>query len=100
MNCHDTPNCPACVDAARTLAKHGVPAHLRNGLRRYVVHGTGTGGLLEAVLSNDLMRAVFNADADSRPALLEIIRWLHNEAPAPCHGSPAKVKAWLQGGSR
>jgi len=52
------------------------------------------GDFLTAVLENNLMEAVGRADDINREHLHTICMFVHNELPANCHGSPAKVLAW------
>jgi len=65
-------------------------------LRSYADSGRPTGGFLRAVLENDLMEAVGRADHSSLVNLADICRYVYNDIPAPCHGSPEKVSEWLQ----
>jgi hypothetical protein len=70
-----------CSECSRLRAKMAkVPEHLRDGLLGFVVHHEGTGGFLEAVLTNDLARAVLNGDPVSRAALVDIVLWLRDVA--------------------
>lgn len=78
-----------------TLRQYRVPDHIHEGLIAYIVEGRVPGSFLAAVLSNDLKNAVAFADDENRCALPQIIRWLYNEAPNPCWGSPEKFGAWL-----
>ena len=73
----------------------GLPEHLRNGFRAYIGKHRPMGGFGMAVLRNDLTEACGRADEINRPILADIVRWLHNEAPAACWGSPEKVRLWL-----
>jgi hypothetical protein len=70
-------------------------AEIKASLDRYADEGVPTGGFLQAVLSNDLMDAFGRADEGNRADLFEICSYVYNEMPAPCHGSPERVKAWL-----
>lgn len=79
----------------RSLAEFGVPEHLRDGLVEYVLTGRPTGGFLTACLRNDFLDAVCRAGSDLNLGHLQAIaKWLYNETPRKCWGSPAKVKAW------
>ena len=62
---------------------------------RYVSDGVPTGGFLQAVLENNLFEAVGRADHSSLANLQAICRYVYNEVPAPCWGSPGKVDAWF-----
>jgi hypothetical protein len=67
-----------------------------DSLRRYAQHHIPTGGFLQAVLENNLMQACGRADEENAIALFQICSYIYNELPAPSHGSPAKVAAWLK----
>ena len=66
-------------------------------LNRYVEHRVPTGGFLTAVLENNLLEAVGRAGHDNIRDLVEIVSHVYNNMPSSCWGSPAKVKAWLEG---
>ena len=68
---------------------------IRDSLDRYAREHTPTGSFLRAVLENDLHAALFKADDDNRAALMNIVRYVYNDLPRACWGSPEKVKAWL-----
>ena len=74
-----------------------LPEHMQSGAQDYVERRYPPGGFLAAVLENDLVGAFGKADKDNAAAMAEWARWLWNEAPSQCWGSPAKVKAWLDG---
>ena len=71
--------------------------HIRGSMKLYIENRVKPGGFLIAVLSNDLMAATARADHINRNNLFDICSFLYNEAPSCCHGSPEKVRAWLQG---
>ena len=75
-----------------------LPEHMRDGVRAYIEKRVPPGGFLTAVLENDLMGACARADDTNIHCLPDFCRFLYNEAPHNCHGSPAKVKAWLREG--
>lgn len=72
-----------------------LPEHMQQGAREYVELRREPGGFLQAVLENDLVGAFGRADADNYVSMHLWARWLFNEAPLDCWGSPAKVAAWL-----
>ena len=72
-----------------------LPHHMRQAARDYVEKGFEPGGFLTAVLENDLTGAALRADDVNARALMAWASWLYNEAPSPCWGSKAKVKAWV-----
>ena len=72
-----------------------IPEHCRDGLREYIKRGRPTGSFLMAVLRNDL-RATFEcADDTNRAVVFDYIKFLYNDAPTWCWGSPAKVERWM-----
>jgi hypothetical protein len=68
---------------------------IKESIDRYVAERVPTGGFLKAVLENDLMEAFGRADEDNRLDLFEICSYIYNNIPNICHGSPEKVKEWL-----
>lgn len=72
-----------------------VPEGLREGLVAYVEKHRHPGGFLEAVLTNDLRKAVDRADVESMAGLKYIVMWLFNRAPSGCWGSREKLEEWL-----
>lgn len=81
-----------------TISYEGLPEHIRGGIKRYIEEKIPPGGFLTAVLSNDLVRSFASADHVNRHMMFDIVKWLYNEAPKNCWGSPERVKAWLNGG--
>lgn len=79
---------------ARTLDDAGVPSHLRAGLIAYVVDGAPTGGFLRACLENNFVDAMCRAIDLDAAALLAVAKWIFNDAPSRCWGSPGVVKTW------
>ena len=72
-----------------------IPPHMMAGLRRYIDDHCPVGDFLTAVLSNDLREACSRADDTNIEIIPVYVAYLYNNAPAPCWGSPARVKAWL-----
>lgn len=68
---------------------------IRASLLAYALDGRETGGFLRACLENDLMEAVCRADENNLADIADIARFIYNELPAPCHGSPGHVQRWL-----
>jgi hypothetical protein len=67
----------------------------QEAIRNYVDDHIAPGSFLIATLENNLMEAVTRADRGNLATLKEIVKFLYNNAPSNCWGSPAKVKAWL-----
>ena len=71
----------------------GVPDSLMPGIKLWVEEGVKPGSFLQAVISNDLARAVQQADWESLPALKPLVDFIHNYLPASCHG-PKALETW------
>lgn len=79
----------------RSLEVHGVPAHLHDGLLAFALDGLQTGGFLRSCLENNFVDAVVKAGADlSLEDLRAVAKWIFNDAPPRCWGSPGVVKTW------
>jgi len=74
-----------------------LPYHSVDSLRGYIEMRSPVGGFLTSVLENDLQWAVIKADEVNAGRLKDYINFLNSQAPSLCWGSPAKVKAWLNG---
>lgn len=74
------------------------PPDICEALDRYAKDRVPVGDFLRSVLENNLMDAIGRADANNLPAIGHITSYIYNRLPSPCHGSPAKYKAWLEGG--
>lgn len=92
-----------CADhAARTekywvdFTGYGVPDHMHGTIERYINHRLAPGGFLEAVLCNDLKKAVQRADVVNRDHLADYVKWFTNRAPSGCWGSRERYEAWLK----
>jgi hypothetical protein len=82
------------AEARRGLTASQVPAHLHEGLLRYVQDGILPGSFLQAVLCNDLREAVSRADPFAFVGLPALITFLEYHAPIPAWGSRRRVLAW------
>ena len=65
----------------------------QNALNAYAPFGHRLGDFLTAVVENDLFEAVGRADSYNLATLPQIVRFIWNEWPATCPGSPEKVSA-------
>ena len=84
---------------SRPIDYSRLPTHMQDGMRLYIERGIPPGSFHRAVLSNDLMGAFKRADDVNTAAMVDYARFLYNEAPGGCFGSPDHVKDWLaQGG--
>jgi len=75
-----------------------LPERLRGGMRRWIEHGIVPGYFLEAVLSNDLVRAITAADATNLAAMREIAVFMYQEAPAGCWRTNERIRVWAAKG--
>ncbi len=80
----------------RKIEWEACPQSLRGGFQRYIEDGILPGSFLRAVLRNDFMSAVFQADDENVLRLREICLFVHNEIPNGCWGSPERVEAWVE----
>ena len=79
--------------AERMFDEQGVPGHIRDALRRWVLNADMGGHFIEGLLTNNLTEAITQADLVNRRALYDIVIWLYNNTPSGCWGSKEKVKA-------
>ena len=77
--------------------KDTIPLHFYDSIYRYVIHRIPTGGFLCAVLEHDLFETHARADQDSLRHIHSLVKFIYNDVPSVCHGSPAKVTEWLEG---
>lgn len=73
----------------------GVSKTVIQSLNMWVMNKILPGGFLTAVLENNLKEACARADSYNRATLFEIVEYCYMNIPAPCWGSPEKVRAWL-----
>jgi hypothetical protein len=89
---------PETLDASRlrsSLASSEIPAHMHDGLIRYLADRVEPGSFLRAVLCCDMDDARRRADAMNIVALRFYWPWLINNAPSDAWGSRHNVEAWL-----
>ncbi len=72
-----------------------IPPAVLNALVRYKDWRIPTGGVCEAVISNDLITAVQRADSYSLKALPHIATWAYTELPNDAWGSYEKFHEWI-----
>ncbi len=76
-----------------------VPEHARRGIDNYAQDHVPPGGFIRAVMENNLFEAFGRADEENFAAMGEIVRYIYNHTPSNCHGSPERVRAWLESGA-
>jgi len=77
------------------LAASAIPEYMHAGIERYIVQRIKPGSFLTAVLSNDLRKAVEQADGLNITLLPDYVKFFYNYTPSGCWGSAAKVEEWL-----
>lgn len=75
-----------------------IPENIKAGIDRFAELRVMPGSFVRAVLENNLLDAVCNADPQSLAWLKEIVQYVHWEVPGAAHGTPEKVKAWVAEG--
>lgn len=75
-----------------------IPEYTKEGIDQYVANHIPPGSFLRAVLENNLMEAMRQADEDNQIAIFDICTYIYNHVPFDCHGTKQKVKAWLASG--
>lgn len=75
-----------------------LPAHMRDGVERYVMRGIPSGSFLTELFANRLVQAFGRADDENTAAMQEWASWLYNDAPGDCWGSPMAVSEWIAAG--
>ena len=78
------------------MGSERMPEHLAQSLVEYVENGRMLCGFLQALVSNDLMRAFANADKQNADIMVDYVRYVYNKMPNGCHGSPEIYFAWLE----
>lgn len=74
-----------------------LPEHMREGVRMYLEERIAPGSFLTAVICNDLVNALGQADHINRERLHDIVSFFYSYAPSNCWGSVEKMKKWLKG---
>jgi len=85
-------------DSYNTPSRWGgqdIPAHTKESLENYLIHGYPPGGFVTSVLTNDLYGAVSKADYENKTNITAITDWVINHAPPRTWGSIDVVNAWI-----
>lgn len=72
----------------------------RESIELYVDSGIRPGSFLQAVICNDLLKAVSTADKENLIDLKEITMYVAFQCPAACSGSKKKMDDWIKKGGR
>lgn len=78
-----------------------IPEHMHHAVIDWIERAEPAphlmGSFFHAVLTNDFIRTVANADDKNKVALLDWANFLYNYAPRDCFGSPANLERWRLG---
>lgn len=75
-----------------------IPSHMQESILLYVKKGKGLGDFLQAVVTNDLYKAVGHADKQNQLLIPLYVLWFFNRAPMGCYGSVEVVSTWCARG--
>lgn len=67
---------------------------MRSAIFGWIEHGRMPGDFLQAVLRNDMMRALLLADEDNQKRLVQLAQFFYNYTPGECYGSAANMQRW------
>lgn len=78
-----------------------IPERMMGGITRYIEEGVIPGDFLQAVITNDLRRAVEMADEENMFNLPAFVSYFYNHGPISCWGSMERMQEWAAlGGKR
>lgn len=82
--------------AIKKAIEYGIPEYMHDALTNWVNYGwrITPGPFLCAVISNNLRKAVQQADDNNIHLLSAYVHWFYNWAPAQCWGSQEAVEGW------
>jgi len=73
-----------------------IPEHMINPVKRYLERGLRPGSFLTAILENNLVESVAQADNINITQIVQWANFLWNEMPAFSWGSKENVEAWIK----
>ena len=73
---------------------------MMDSIRNYIDRKIPAGSFLSAVICNDLVSAVSNADDENIKNIPAFASYFYQYAPTSCWGSLEKMKIWLATGVR
>jgi hypothetical protein len=76
----------------------GMPPHMYDGLKNYLLDGIEPGSFLMGVLTNDFVKATCCADLANVKQLPDWARFVYNDIPSIAWGSKDFVHAWISKG--
>lgn len=75
-----------------------IPAHMREGVIRYIDRGIPMGSFGNAVMANNFLEAFSRADLQNLHSMKGWAEFIYLYAPAGCHGSQERVDEWCKRG--
>lgn len=72
-----------------------VPLHTMRGIQNYAENHVPPGSFLRAVFEHELFDAFMRADLENQCAMFDIVKYIYNNVPMACHGSPESVNKWI-----
>ena len=85
---------PLVARAINGFRSSGLPGYMEAGIIRFLTHGIRCGDFLDAVLCNDLSRAVAHADGNNMYCITDWVVFCSNYLPSICWGSESSVRRW------
>lgn len=73
-----------------------LPEHMQEGVLMWINHGIMTGSFMTAIMENDFLNAVGQADETNKRALHTWATFLYCYAPRGSFGSKENVAAWRE----
>lgn len=81
------------------LAENGIPVYMRDGLMKYVLLGTETGGFLTTLICNaPWVRVMTAADETNQALIRNYLLFFYNAVPRECWGSESTMRMWVKDG--
>lgn len=77
------------------IALRDLPTATAEAARRYIQDRIKPGGFLLALFSNQLTESYLRADDENLAAMSKWVKFLINDAPITCWGSPQRVQDYL-----
>ena len=78
-----------------TFRGYQIPDYMWDGINRYIEHGIEPGSFLTAVIQNDFVNAVAQADDNNIRNLPAYANYFYNHAPPQCWGSAEVMSEWM-----
>ena len=72
-----------------------IPEYMEGGIKLYITKGIPPGSFLTAIICNDLIGAIAQADDVNIHNIPAFVAWFYNEAPTNCWGSKEKMIKWI-----